>query len=66
MSPSGQTLLSVLRSRRGEIVSKSDLLDALYAGSTMPEEADNCLRVQISKLRKEVTIETVHGYRLPR
>jgi DNA-binding response OmpR family regulator len=65
-----QRILTELEANRGSIVSRQQLLAAMYRNRTAPLGATECLRVQITKLRRSlpapwriVSVRGV-GYRL--
>jgi len=62
------SILRVLRERRGEVVTTADLIAAIYKHDPNggPLYARVGINVTVSKMRKRgVCIETIVGYRLP-
>ena len=68
LTPHEERLLTALRTKRGQIVERDDLIGALWPNPDRePEGADGALRAHIHNLRRKgVTIESATGYRLPR
>ena len=62
------SILRVLRERRGEVVTTAELIAAVYQNDADggPDNAEKGIRVTIHHMRRRgACIETVVGYRVP-